>query len=234
MQKIIKFSLLVLLVSNTSATMMPRGLNKKGNSNSNSNPGLARVNKELGLGRRQVIPARKEKYASRQQKDFELIRRAIVNILRRDDLVAFERVDWKNRSITKDEMLRRACTYGSPKIAFHLIRTGANVNNKDKDGNTPLHYVIEVKVARVLIKEGANVNQRNDLGRTPLCHVLGTGDVNLAKLLIQEGADVNSKNNDGMTVLEEGLWNNSFMFSSSREKVIDYIKYVVKGKNRLL
>ncbi len=225
-----KISLLLLLVGNTSATMIPRGLNRKGKGNSNSNHGLARVNKELGVGKKQVIPARKEKYASRQQKDFELIRREIVNILRRDDLVAFERFAWKNRSITKDEMLRRAGTYGSPKIAFHLIRTGANVNNKDKDGNTPLHYAIEVKVARVLIKEGANVNSRNDLGRTPLCHVLGIGNVNLAKLLIQEGADVNSRNNDGMTVLEEGLWNNSFMFSPYRDKVIDYIKYVVKGK----
>ncbi len=215
---ITKFSILLLMVGNVSATMMP-----KDNSNSNHE-----------IGRIRVIPARKEKYASRQQRDFELVRREIVDILRRDDLVGFKRVTLENVCITKDEMLRRACTNGSPKIAFYLIRKGASVNKKDMDGNAPLHYAVEVKVARVLIKEGANVNSRNALGRTPLCHVLGTGNVNLAKLLIQEGADVDSKNNNGMTVLEEGLWNNSFMVSSSREKVIDYIKYVVKGKNRLL
>ncbi len=223
MKKIIKLSLLVLLVSNVNATMMP-----KGNNNSNSNQGLARVNRELGLGRKQ-----------KQESKLILNEREIENIIYENDLATFKKVAWENVYKTKDEMLGQACRYGATKITFHLIKEGANVNYIDKVSNTPLLWAVimqDVKVAKLLIEAGANVNQKDCLGRTPLYDVLGTGDVRLAKLFIEKGTDINSKDKNNRTVLEHGFWMNWFILSKNNErrlKVMNYIKSVVEEKKRL-
>ncbi len=234
MKRIIKLGMLSLLVSNVRATMMP--------DKEKANYGLARVNKELGLARKQVRPARKEKYASRQQRKLVLSWIEFEGILCRDDLATFEKVAWKSVGMTKDEMLRKACIYGAPKIAFILIKEEANVNYIDEIGNIPLHWAVsmkEVKVAKLLIREGANVNQKNCLGWTPLYYVLETGDVSLAKLFIEVGANIDSKDKNNRNVLEVGIWNNNLKSSLSgdnerRLEVMNYIKSVVKKKNRLL
>ncbi len=218
----------------------------KGRGNSNSNHRLARVNKELGLARKQVRPVRKQKqkqeYAPKQERKPVLSEEEIENILYEDDLDTFKKVGRINRGITKDEMLRQACVYGATKIILLLIKEGANAKSRDKGGNTPLHYAViaqKVKVAKLLIDTGANVNHKNCLGWTPLYYVLGTGDVSLAKLLIDARANISSKDKNNNTVLEAGLWMNCSVFSSSKDnekrlKVMNYIKSVVKRKNRLL
>ena len=46
------------------------------------------------------------------------------------------------------------------------------MNVRDKDGCTPLHWVVSPEMAHLLLGHGANVNARDDLGRTPLISVL--------------------------------------------------------------
>ena len=48
-----------------------------------------------------------------------------------------------------------------------LIENGADVNTRDEDGKTPLHYVNNVEIAKLLIENGAEVNAMSNKGQTP-------------------------------------------------------------------
>ena len=52
-----------------------------------------------------------------------------------------------------------------------LINHGANVNEKDKDGSTPLHLAAwngKLECCEFLINHGVNVNEKDSDGNTPL------------------------------------------------------------------
>ena len=52
-----------------------------------------------------------------------------------------------------------------------LIAKGADVNVKDKQGSTTLHWAAyhgHKEIAELLIAKGANVNAKTKIGRTPL------------------------------------------------------------------
>ena len=60
---------------------------------------------------------------------------------------------------------------GEVEIAEQLIKAGADVNGKNRDGSTPLHeaaFMGRDRVARILIQNGADVEARDDNGQTPL------------------------------------------------------------------
>ena len=59
----------------------------------------------------------------------------------------------------------------SGEVAELLLANGADVNTKDYDGNTPLHWTSfngHVEVTELLLANGADINTRNDKGNTPL------------------------------------------------------------------
>ena len=101
-----------------------------------------------------------------------------------------------------------------------LIKYGADVNAKDKEGNTPLYLKRNSKhIVKLLIENGADVNAKNNEGNTPLYflklsehrnpspkHIEDKENFDFywngsAKLLIDNGADVNARNNKGETPL---------------------------------
>jgi len=98
----------------------------------------------------------------------------------------------------------RRASLGSPSPAGNIgtvrrnIRWGVDVNAKDHDGRTPLHYVWNRDIAELLIAKGADVSVKDKYGTTPL-HLAGNKEI--AALLIAKGANVNAKNNGGMTPL---------------------------------
>ena len=87
-----------------------------------------------------------------------------------------------------------------PKIAKLLIEKGADPNDGDASGATPLYYALREKgydeVVRLLIERGANVN-------TPkaLYFPCKRGDYQMAKYLIENGANVNPTYETGETAL---------------------------------
>ena len=80
-----------------------------------------------------------------------------------------------------------------------LANAGANVNARDRYGNTPLHETFLTDVQEELLKRGADVNARNNNGETP---IFTTEDPDSIPLFIKYGADLTLRNNKGQTIFE--------------------------------
>ena len=80
---------------------------------------------------------------------------------------------------------------------------GADVNEKDENGVTPLHWTETEEIAELLIAQGADVNAKDDWsGSTPLHRAATFGYKEIAELLIAKGADVNARTGSGETPLD--------------------------------
>ena len=96
-----------------------------------------------------------------------------------------------------------------------LIRNGADVHAKDKDGIPPLHLasakyssaVGTKNIAEVLIEKGADVNATTSSGATPLHFAAQEGNRPVAELLVEKGANVNARDENGMAPLH---WTNIY------------------------
>jgi hypothetical protein len=79
-----------------------------------------------------------------------------------------------------------------------------NVNVKNVNGNTPLHYAVRnghVEITRLLLENGAEVNVKSVGGFTPLHWAAWNGHVDILHLLDENGADLEVQNNDGRRAL---------------------------------
>lgn len=87
-------------------------------------------------------------------------------------------------------------------IAQLLIQHGANVNELDDEGQTPLFIAAEEgndSFAELLLQHGADVDCTNDV--TPYYISCVLEQYKMADLLLQFGADINKKDKDGRTPL---------------------------------
>ena len=91
---------------------------------------------------------------------------------------------------------------GNQGLVQSLIEAGANVDGKDSDGFTLLHFNIDAQLVEILLKKGLDVNAKSNNGQTPL-HSSRTkvASPEKAELLIQHGAEINAKDNKGDTPL---------------------------------
>ncbi len=88
-----------------------------------------------------------------------------------------------------------------------LIANGAQVNAKNNNDNTPLHYAGKSQeITALLINKGADVNAKNNQGITPLHNVR---QAEVATILIAHGADINAQDKKGKTPLHYLVINDS-------------------------
>lgn len=90
------------------------------------------------------------------------------------------------------------------KIVELLIEHGADVNNRNKYGVTPLYSAATKEMAELLIKHGANVNAMNINNNTPLYDAI-SHNKEVVEVLIAHGADVNNKDRSGNTPLHVAI-----------------------------
>jgi len=53
-----------------------------------------------------------------------------------------------------------------------------------------------------LLNKGANINERDDAGVTPLLYAVGLGRYDLVEFLVENGADPSLPDNSGLTPVE--------------------------------
>jgi tetratricopeptide (TPR) repeat protein len=83
-----------------------------------------------------------------------------------------------------------------------LVEKGADVNARDRQQNTPLHWAVcgyKIDFVRLLIEKGADVNAKDGWQYTPLHRAARCGKTEVARFLIERGADANAKDYDGDT-----------------------------------
>ncbi|PZQ96223.1 MAG: hypothetical protein DI539_30320, partial [Flavobacterium psychrophilum] len=89
------------------------------------------------------------------------------------------------------EMLIHAARIGNIAVLEELIKGGANLNQQDPKGYTPLIiacYNHQYEAAKILIEHGADVNAVDHGGNTALMGAAFKGYADIAELLITHGA----------------------------------------------
>lgn len=107
--------------------------------------------------------------------------------------------------------LHFAAQRGDLQCVRGLLESGADVNDPDEKGITPLKYASaepQPEMLRLLLAHGASPNLADHRGFTPLHCVAGHGFYNealeMASILIASGADVNQRSSElGFTPLHE-------------------------------
>jgi ankyrin repeat protein len=74
-----------------------------------------------------------------------------------------------------------------------LLARGADVHQRDEQGNTPLRLTASIDVAELLIARGADLNTANDEGLTPLHRAAFVVNAGLSVLYLTHGAVVEPK-----------------------------------------
>ncbi len=91
-----------------------------------------------------------------------------------------------------------------------LIQGGADVNDRDRKGMTPVVYAARagsLAVARNLIANGADIHARSQQGITPLYAAAINGHDEIIDYFIGEGLEVDTRLNNGETPLMAAVWN---------------------------
>ena len=85
-----------------------------------------------------------------------------------------------------------------------LLQGGADVDVKQVDGMTALHWAVyhdDANMARLLMRSGADVNAQNRYGVPPLSTAATNGNATIVRLLLDAGADPKETLEGGETVL---------------------------------
>lgn len=113
----------------------------------------------------------------------------------------------------------------APYLAKLLEDSRLNVDQKDKDGWTALHWASWSGLDRLsdmLIEKKADINNREGNGFTPLMLAAMRGNFQVAALLLEKGADMNAVNKFGKNALqlaEEGALAYQASFDMTKTEV---------------
>lgn len=100
-----------------------------------------------------------------------------------------------------------------------LLNYGADVNCRNNENETPLHFIHNDEEIMLLLQHGANVNAKNNKGKPPLNHLMSLSS---AYLLVEYGADITIQpyNNYFYSNLKEYKENKKIFFNTIEEELI--------------
>lgn len=107
------------------------------------------------------------------------------------------------------EALIAACRAGDEDAAVKALQNGADLNERDSHGRTPLHWCADgghTKLAMHLCLLKADVNAQDKYGQTPLHYSVSLEDAETANLLLDWGADPSMEDAESDTPESIGLW----------------------------
>ncbi|KAJ3589654.1 hypothetical protein NHX12_010497 [Muraenolepis orangiensis] len=96
-----------------------------------------------------------------------------------------------------------------PLAELLLGRRGTNINAKDEDQYTALHWAAQngdEAMARLLLDRGAALNETDGQGRTPTYVACQHGQEHVVRVLLSRGADVHIRGRDNWTALHLAAW----------------------------
>ena len=99
--------------------------------------------------------------------------------------------------------LMLAVRHGHTDIVHFLIAVGADINHKDRNGNTALQIACDKKrtdIVKLLLDSGAQTNIENNSRSTPLLSAVTQGSLEIVTLLVSSGANVNASDKDGLSL----------------------------------
>ena len=103
--------------------------------------------------------------------------------------------------------LESAVSANELEVARILLKSGADVNRRDRRNKAPIFFASSVVMARLLVSAGARLNEVDDEGRSAAQYHLEHGREQIASALVECGAKRDSRWKRGMTeelVIAEG------------------------------
>jgi len=119
----------------------------------------------------------------------------------------------------RSESLQGAVLMRDTQRVEWLIVHGADVNQKDEYGDTPLHCAAaqgRARIANLLIAHGADINVGGRDGKTPLHQTVTWGQKAFAELLISKGANPNCADRYGQTPIQRA-------FETNQKGVVEWL-----------
>jgi ankyrin repeat protein len=130
-----------------------------------------------------------------------------------------------------------AAAFGDSNAIKALLKQGAQVEARDMDGWTALHYATaggdgplsgksmsHREALETLLDAGANINARTTKGDVALTLAARKGQVEWVRVLIDRGADVNAKDSVGSTALIDAA-----QFGHSDEEATEVVRMLLSA-----
>ena len=126
------------------------------------------------------------------------------------DLLKTHYVNFKTHNkLSTNESLLAAALHGNVQEIKKYMAKGAEVNCKDRNGNTPLNMVAKLSyynLVKYFVEKGAEVNTSNDDHITPLHYGVEYNNVKIVRLLLEKGANIDARDNINETPLHWAGW----------------------------
>lgn len=106
--------------------------------------------------------------------------------------------------VVKNKSILHSIAKGDAADVRNHLLLGADVNEQNKQGWTPLHFAAvrgQTECARVLIENGADMNPLTGTEKTPLHFAAERNFLELAKLLVGNGANLGARDDEGWSPL---------------------------------
>ena len=107
--------------------------------------------------------------------------------------------------------LLNEASWGRTENVKLLLESGADVNTRDTNGDTPLITAAFMgfnETIKLLLEKGADVNAKNNLGSTALMEAATMNRPEAVEILLKRGADTKATNIAGLTALDAALREN--------------------------